>query len=199
MFLFNQGMGPSTSSERNQNLVSSMSLPFVSHDGKPCWGSLPKRTLRSVRTTCLAFSDWLMDWTPWVLVISYWVVCTAVFTMCSAEAVRIFYYFYMTLNLYIAVVAAIESFLGMSPVRDAQEAANKVDATEGRFPTADIDLPVMDLVIVAYLPNEKGIVFGQLMYALEEIVYPREKLRISESNPSLFYQVEARAHQPLTT
>jgi hypothetical protein len=37
----------------------------------------------------------------------------------------------------------------------------------------------MNMVMVAYLPNEKDIVMGQLMYALEELVYPKDKLHIS--------------------
>ena len=38
----------------------------------------------------------------------------------------------------------------------------------------------MNMVMVAYLPNEKDIVIGQIMYALEELVYPKDKLRISK-------------------
>jgi hypothetical protein len=98
--------------------------------------------------------------------------------MCSTEAITVFYYFYMVANLYIAVVAVIESFLGMSPGRKAQAVAEK--AQHHGFPTvSDRDLPTMNMVMVAYLPNEKDIVMGQLMYALEELVYPKDKLHIS--------------------
>lgn len=145
--------------------------------------SLARRALRSVKSTWLTISDWLTEWTPWILVISYWIVCTAIFVMCSEQAIEVFYYFYMIANLYIALVAAIESFLGLSPVRDARKAADKVDASNGKFPSADDDLPTMDMVMVAYLPNEKDIVYGQVMYALEELVYPRHKLRISMLHP----------------
>jgi hypothetical protein len=121
-----------------------------------------------------------MAWTPCCLVISYFVVCTAIFVMCSTKAITVFYYFYMVANLYIAIVAVIESFLGLSPVRKAQVAAEK--ALDGKFPTAsEQDLPTMNMVMVAYLPNEKGIVMGQLRYALEELVYPKDKLQISKS------------------
>lgn len=131
-----------------------------------------------MKTCWRVFSDWLSDWTPPILVACYWVVCTAIFCMCSSQVIKVFYYFYMIVNLYIALCAAIESFLGLSPVRDARKAADKVDAT-GSFPSDDSELPVMDMVMVAYLPNEKDIVIGQIMYALEEIVYPRDKLRIN--------------------
>lgn len=130
----------------------------------------------------MAFSDWLSEWTPVVLVICYWIVCTAIFVMCSTQAIKVFYYFYMLANFYVAFCTAIEAFLGMTPVRNAQKAADKVDRTGGRFPHKEAaELPVMDLVMVAYLPNEKDIVVGQVMYALEELKYPKEKLRISKS------------------
>lgn len=119
-----------------------------------------------------------MEWTPFCLVVSYFVVCTAIFVMCSTRVITVFYYFYMAANLYIAVIAVIESFLGMSPGRKAQAVAEK--AQHSGFPTAsDRDLPPMNMVMVAYLPNEKDIVMGQLMYALEELVYPKYKLHIS--------------------
>lgn len=146
------------------------------------------RALRRAKSAWFAFSDWLMEWTPFCLVVSYFVVCTAIFVMCSTKAITVFYYFYMLANLYIAVVAVIESFLGMSPGRNAQAVAQK--AQQVGFPTvSDRDLPTMKMVMVAYLPNEKDIVLGQLMYALEELVYPKEKLQIS-----MHPQVSAFSH-----
>jgi hypothetical protein len=138
-----------------------------------------KKALNTIVTAWYTFSDWLMAWTPFCLVVSYFIVVTAIFVMCSTTAITVFYYFYMVANLYIAVVAVIESFLGLSPVREAQVAADRAQL-EG-FPTRnEDDLPTMNMVMVAYLPNEKDIVIGQLMYALEELVYPKEKLRISK-------------------
>jgi hypothetical protein len=147
-------------------------------------GSIFRRAARGAKSAWLTFSDKLMEWTPLCLVVSYFFVCTAIFVMCSTEAITVLYYFYMVANLYIAIVAVIESFLGMSPGRKAQAIAQK--AQDGNFPTVcEEDLPTMNMVMVAYLPNEKDIVMGQLMYALEELVYPKDKLQISEpSRPS---------------
>ena len=158
-----------------QSLSNSSAIPSVTKARK----SVLKRTSSAILTAWLTFSDWLMAWTPFCLVVSYFVVVTAIFVMCSSQAITIFYYFYMVANLYIAVVAVIESFLGLSPVREAQVAAEKAQA--GNFPTPnEDDLPTMNMVMVAYLPNEKDIVIGQIMYALEELVYPKDKLRISK-------------------
>ena len=160
-----------------QSLSNSSAIPSVTKARK----SVLKRTSSAILTAWLTFPDWLMAWTPCCLVVSYFIVCTAIFVMCSTTAITVFYYFYMVANLYIAVVAVIESFLGMSPVREAQVAAEK--AQTGHFPTVcQEDLPTMNMVMVAYLPNEKDIVIGQLMYALEELVYPKDKLKISKSS-----------------
>lgn len=151
-------------------------------NGKPA-ASTVRKILNKVNDALFAFSDWLMGWTPCCLVISYFIVCPAIFVMCSTQAITVFYYFYMVANLYIAVVALIESFLGISPVREAQASAEK--AQQSNFPTISEDaLPTMNMVMVAYLPNEKDIIVGQIMYALEELVYPKDKLRISEPTRS---------------
>lgn len=160
--------------------VQSPSTPSTISSFSKSSSSIIRQTIRSIVNAWFTFSDWLMAWTPLCLVVSYFVVCTSIFVMCSTEAITVFYYFYMVANLYIAIVAVIESFLGLSPVRKAQAAADKAQASG--FPTAsENDLPTMNMVMVAYLPNEKDIVVGQLMYALEEIVYPKDKLRISKS------------------
>jgi hypothetical protein len=69
-----------------------------------------RQIFNSIVTAWYTFSDWLMAWTPFCLVVSYFIVVTAIFVMCSTTAITVFYYFYMVANLYIAVVAVIESF-----------------------------------------------------------------------------------------
>lgn len=158
-----------------QSLFLSSTMSSVTKSRRP----VLKQTINAILAAWFKFSDWLMAWTPFCLVVSYFIVCTAIFVMCSTTAITVFYYFYMVANLYIAVVAVIESFLGLSPVRAAQVAAEK--AENGNFPTlSEENLPTMNMVMVAYLPNEKDIVIGQLMYALEELVYPKHKLKISK-------------------
>ena len=78
-----------------------------------------------------------------------------------------------------AASAAVESFLGLSPIREARRQAIKLEENGGKFPSPDEGLPIIDLVIVAYLPNEQDIVKDQVLYALEELVYPVERLRVN--------------------
>lgn len=124
-------------------------------------------------------SDWLIEWTPFALVFTYYLASTAIYCSASALAIKVFYFFYMAVNFYIAACTVIEAFLGISPVREAREAALTVQKNGCKFPSPDEKLPVIDIVIVAYLPNEKDIVKDQVNYALDEIVYPRDKLRIN--------------------
>lgn len=125
----------------------------------------------------------MLDWTPAVLVLTYFIVTTAVFVLCTPEAIKVFYFFYMSINFYIAACCVVESFLGLTPVREARQASMELEVNGGLFPS-DIngkvkDLPIIDIVIVAYLPNEKDIIRNQVLYACEELVYPKEKLRIN--------------------
>ena len=85
----------------------------------------------------------------------------------------------MVTNFYVAASAAIESFLGLSPAREARRRAIELEENGGKFPSPDEDTPIIDLVIVAFLPNERDIVKDQVLYALEELVYPAEKLRVN--------------------
>lgn len=133
----------------------------------------------ALKDAILRTSDWLVEWTPFTLFVAYYATSTAIYTFIPALAIKIFYFFFMCTNFYIAACSVVEAFLGISPVRDARAAATQVQQRGGKFPTADEQLPIIDIVIVAYLPNEKDIVKDQVQYALEELVYPRDKLRIN--------------------
>ena len=149
---------------------------------KSLLSSVASSALGSIRSGSLAFSDWILEWTPFFLVSTYFIVSTAIFCLVNQATIKVFYFFYMSTNFYIAACCVIESFLGLTPVRDARKAAMAVEAA-GHFPS-DLngkvkDLPVIDMVIVAYLPNEKDIIRNQVLYACEELMYPKEKLRVN--------------------
>jgi len=124
-------------------------------------------------------SEWLIEWTPFTLMIAYYASSTAIYCFIPSEYIKIFYFFLMCTNFYVAGCSVVEAFLGISPVREARAAAIQVQRNGGKWPTPEEKLPIIDLVIVAYLPNEQGIVMDQVLYALEEIIYPRDKLRIN--------------------
>lgn len=120
--------------------------------------NISSQIARAIRSGTSALSDWILDWTPFVLVVTYFIVTTAIFVLCNEGTIKVFYFFYMATNFYIAATCVIESFLGLTPVRDARKAAIAVQECQ-QFPS-DLngkvkDLPIINIVIVAYLPNEK--------------------------------------------
>lgn len=146
-----------------------------------CKLPLRRRVVQSIKLQWTTFSDLCIDWTPFVLCSCYWPTCTAIFVMSSSQAIEIFYYCYMIANLVIAVICACESLLSLTPVREARKAALAYNESGGgeKSEFRQAEYPAMNMVIVAYLPNEQKIVKRQLLHALEEVVYPRDKLKIT--------------------
>ncbi|KAF1988521.1 glycosyltransferase family 2 protein [Aulographum hederae CBS 113979] len=124
-------------------------------------------------------SDFIHEWTPFALVFFYFVFSTCIYMICTDAMIGIFWFVYMATNFYIAGTTVLEAFLSMEPCREAREAVCKAQEKGWKFPTPDEDLLILDVVIVAYLPNEKDIIMDRIHYALDEIVYPRDKIRIN--------------------
>lgn len=118
-------------------------------------------------------------WTPFTLVASYFIFSTCLYMICSPELITIFWFIYLISNFYIAGSTVVEAVMSLAPSREARQAVEKVQKNNWRFPTPDEDLLIMDLLIVAYLPNEKDIIMDRIQYATEKIVYPRDKIRIT--------------------
>ncbi len=98
-------------------------------------------------------------------------VSNAVFT--------VFWFVYLTTNFFTSSVTVVEAAMSMGPAREARKAVEKAKDGDWTFPTSDDDLLILDLVIVAYLPNEKDIIVDRIHYALENIAYPEDKIRIN--------------------
>ena len=124
-------------------------------------------------------SAFINEWTPFLLVTTYVVVSFCIYCVCSESFVAVFWFIYMTANFYIAGSTVIEAFVALTPIREARRAVMKAEQNRWVFPTPDAKLPVIDLVIVAYLPNERDIIMDRALYALDKIVYPRDRLRVN--------------------
>jgi cellulose synthase/poly-beta-1,6-N-acetylglucosamine synthase-like glycosyltransferase len=85
----------------------------------------------------------------------------------------------MATNFYIAGTTVMEAFMSILPCREARQAVSRLAANNFEFPTPDEELPIIDFLIVAYLPNEKDIIMDQALYALNKIIYPKDKIRIN--------------------
>ena len=138
-----------------------------------------RRLSMGIQDLIARLSAWLFDWTQFVLVSTYYIASTAAYTSATEGTIKVFYFVYMAVNFYIAMCTVIEAFLGISPLRESRKIAIEFDQNNNQFPTPDEKLPIIDIVIVAYLPNEQDIVKDQVCYALDELVYPRNKLRVN--------------------
>lgn len=95
------------------------------------------------------------EWTPFALVALYFVFSTCLYMICDGELISIFWFIYLSTNFYIAGSTVIEAIMSISPCRDARRAVRRIQENDWTFPTPDQLLPILDLVTVAYLPNEK--------------------------------------------
>ena len=124
-------------------------------------------------------SAFLWEWTPFGLVASYFVFSTCLYMYASEGVIAIFWFVYMSTNFYIAGATVLEAFMSIGPCRDARKTITKAEENDWSFPTPDEQLPVLDLLIVAYLPNEQEIIMDRALYALRQINYPRDRIRVN--------------------
>ncbi|KAK8180234.1 nucleotide-diphospho-sugar transferase [Phyllosticta capitalensis] len=124
-------------------------------------------------------SAFITEWTPFGLVFSYFVFSISIYMVATHKAIGIFWFFYLATNFYISASTVIEAFLSLGPVNDSRKAVTKVQEKDWTFPTPDANLPLLDILIVAYLPNEKDIIMERALHALTKIVYPVDRIRIN--------------------
>ncbi|ORY09759.1 N-acetylglucosaminyltransferas-like protein [Clohesyomyces aquaticus] len=129
-------------------------------------------------------SFFVSDWTPFILVTSYFVFSTTIYMVCTPKAIEILWYVYMLTNMYVSMVTVIEAILSLSVTREARKRVTQIAANDFKpgsrpWPTPDQLLPILDLIIVAYLPNERDIIMERVIYLCTQIVYPVDRIRIN--------------------
>ncbi|KAH7356165.1 N-acetylglucosaminyltransferase-like protein [Pyrenochaeta sp. MPI-SDFR-AT-0127] len=139
----------------------------------------------------------ISEWTPFGLVASYYVFSVCLYMYCSEGLIAIFWFIYMCTNFYIAGTTVLEAFFSISPCREARKIVTQAQEKNWLFPTAHNNLPILDLIIVAYLPNEQDIIMDRAIYALEQLDYPRDKIRINilYNTPKSIEPLETEMHQ----
>lgn len=71
----------------------------------------------------------------------------------------------------------VEAFKSISPCDEAR-ARLEVGRNKWVFPTPDSERSKLDIVTIAYLANEKDIIMDRMLYAMNKIIYPRDKIDI---------------------
>jgi len=143
-----------------------------------------------------AISDWLFDWGPFILVFAYFVTSVFIYIILPKAALVILWYVLMAANFYIAANTVIEACLSLTPIEQARKAVHKVARNNWIFPTNDNEVPIIDIIIVAYLPNEQDIIIDRALYAAQRVVYPKERLRINivYNTPKPIPEVQQQLH-----
>jgi cellulose synthase/poly-beta-1,6-N-acetylglucosamine synthase-like glycosyltransferase len=129
-------------------------------------------------------SAFIWEWTPFCLVTSYFVFSTCIYMVCSEKMIEVLWYVYMLTNTYVSMVTVVEAVLSISATREARKRVTKIATNDFKpgsqpWPTLDDELPVLDLIIVAYLPNERDIIMDRVIYLCTQIVYPVDRIRIN--------------------
>ncbi|KAI9642476.1 hypothetical protein NHQ30_009281 [Ciborinia camelliae] len=148
--------------------------------------TVPIRVQKSKITTSLSIrnsfgrcSNFIHEWTPFLLVSSYFVSSIFAYMLFPAKLQEVFWFVYNFTNFIIAASTALEAFMSMEPCREARLAVAKAAGKGWKFPTPDDELLILDIVIVAYLPNEQDIIMDRINYACTKLEYPVDKIRIN--------------------
>ncbi|APA09510.1 hypothetical protein SS1G_12321 [Sclerotinia sclerotiorum 1980 UF-70] len=91
----------------------------------------------------------------------------------------------------------MEAICSLKPNRISRKALYDVEENGWKFPTPEDQLLILDLVIVAYLPNEQDIIMDRIHYALDHIVYPHDRIRINVlyNTPKAIEPVESEMNE----
>lgn len=169
----------SISREKNPFTDSKEILPTV-ETRSPSLSSSEKPTPEKQTPSFWFKADaFITEWTPFTLVVSYFVFSVCLYLICTPKLISVFWFIYLITNSYIAASTVIEAVMSLTPNREARAALRRVEQNNWIFPTPDDKIPIMDLLIVAYLPNEKDIIMDRIHYATEKIIYPRDKIRVT--------------------
>jgi cellulose synthase/poly-beta-1,6-N-acetylglucosamine synthase-like glycosyltransferase len=155
-----------------------------------------RRMGKDVKWAFATTSEGVQDWTPFVMVFCYFVFSVCIYMVASQGVMKIFWFVYLMTNTYIAGTTVIEALMSMGAFREAKKAVSKVEKKGWVFPTPDDQIGKLDIIIVAYLPNEQDIIMDRINYLLDKVVYPRDKLVINVlyNTPMAIEPLESQMH-----
>ncbi|SPO29628.1 related to glycosyl transferase, group 2 family protein [Ustilago trichophora] len=124
-------------------------------------------------------SAFIYGWTPVILLASYCVLSFFFYIVIPPILQEVLFYIYLALQTFTSLSVSTEAMQSIRPSVKARRAFRKA-AKEGWGETDNgKPWPKIDIVLVAYLPNEQDIIMRQVRYALREINYPSDKLMIN--------------------
>ncbi|KAE8214799.1 hypothetical protein CF327_g1843 [Tilletia walkeri] len=120
-------------------------------------------------------SNFVNDWTPLALLFCY--ICTSFFFyLVIPDSLHTgLWYAFICLQTFVTVAVLAEAISSVRPSVIARRVMRKAEK-EGFPDMPEEKCPRIDVVFVAYLPNEKDIILRQIRYAIRQTKYPSSKL-----------------------
>ncbi|KAH6664460.1 N-acetylglucosaminyltransferas-like protein [Halenospora varia] len=180
-----------------QTVLPTSIFNTTSHTSEKLSSSSLKQICEKFHLSLHRFSSFVTEWTPFLLVASYYWFSVSLYILFPEKLMAAFWYIYMISNFYIASSTVLEAFMSIEPCREARKVVTKAQDNDWKFPTPDDELLILDLLIVAYLPNEKDIIMDRALYALEQISYPQHLIRINilYNTPYPIEPLESELHE----
>ncbi len=101
-------------------------------------------------------SAWVNDWTPTILFWNYWIFSFFAYVAMPSVVNGVLWYTLAFTQTLVTLMVMVEAFKSIKPAVIARRSIRK-SVRDPNYPPVDPkDCPHFDIVIVAYLPNEKG-------------------------------------------
>ncbi|PWY98504.1 hypothetical protein BCV70DRAFT_33167 [Testicularia cyperi] len=120
----------------------------------------------------------LYAWTPMIMLFCYGMLSFFFYLLIPAGLHRAIWYSLVALQTFTALSVSTEAMQSIRPSVNARKAFRHAKAHGFKLEDGQ-EWPHIDVVLVAYLPNEQEIIMRQVKYALREINYPKNKMTIN--------------------
>ncbi len=118
------------------------------------------------------------EWTPLALLVAYCVFSFFIYVVLPPLAHEIIWYIFAALQTLTSISVSTEAMQSVRPSVLARRQMREVRKNGWKLEPGQ-DWPHIDVIIVAYLPNEVDIIMKQIRYALTKIDYPEDKLTVN--------------------
>jgi len=88
----------------------------------------------------------IQRWTPTALLLSYFVFSIAFYTVLSHHSRKVFWFLYLVIATIVAGTTCLETYDGLTPLKEARKAVAKADDDGWKFKTSDEALPTLNLI-----------------------------------------------------
>ncbi|UZJ56720.1 hypothetical protein CBS101457_006040 [Exobasidium rhododendri] len=133
----------------------------------------------SVSSLGTSFSKVVTEWTPLILTICYCVFTFFAYIAIPSIAHSILWYILALLQTLVSLTVLTEGLQSISVNVKARREGRKAAKIEDYPPVDAKRCPHIDVVLVAFLPNEQDIVVSQAKYAARELHYPKGKFTVN--------------------